>query len=119
VAALIETECYDINQGDWEGFTPLTWAARQGNQEAVELLLARDDVNPDKPNNYDETPLYWASQSGHEGAVRLLLTRDDVNPDKPDSNGRTPLVIASWLGHEEIVALLQPRSTALTSMDYA
>ena len=61
------------------------------NSRAVILLPARDDINPDKPDNNGQTPLLWASLNGHEEVVRLLLARDDVNPDKLDNNGRTPL----------------------------
>ena len=109
VAALIEMQGCDINQGDYGGFTPLIWAARQGNQGAVMLLLARGDVNPDKPDSDGQTPLLWASKNGHEEVVRLLLARDDVNPDKPDNDGKTPLSWASSNGHEKVVRLLLTR----------
>ena len=54
---------------------------------SVRLLPARDDVNPDKPDNYGRTPLWVASDKGHE-VMRLLLARDDVNPDRLDDYGR-------------------------------
>ena len=109
VAALIEMQGCDINQRDYKGFTPLIWAARRGNQGAVMLLLARGDVNPDKPDSVGRTPLLAASYSGHEGVVKLLLARDDVNPDKLDNDGRTPLWWASDKGHEGVVGLLLAR----------
>ena len=56
----------------------------------MRLLLARDDVNPNKPDNNGRTPLWCASVNGHEGVVRLLLARSNVNSDKPDSDGITP-----------------------------
>jgi len=91
VAALIEAQGCNINQGDCEGSTPLILAAQQGNQGAVMLLLAQDDIDPNKPDNYSETPLRWASLYGHAGVVRVLLARDHVNLDKPDKYGGTPL----------------------------
>ena len=109
VTALIEMQGCDINQRDGEGYTPLIWAARQGNQGTVMLLLTRDDINPDKPDNDGQTPLHWASVNGHEGVVRLLLARDDVNPDKPDNDGQTPLHRASDNGHEGVARLLLAR----------
>jgi len=57
----------------------------------VSLLLARDDINPDKPDNYGKTPLRGASRWGHAGAVKLLLARGDVDTHKPDKCGETPL----------------------------
>ena len=112
VAALIEMQGCDINQRDYLGFTPLIWAARQGNQGAAMLLLTRDDINPDKPDNDGGTPLWWASRNGHEGVVRVLLARDDVNPEKPDSYGQAPLLWASSRGHEGVVRLLLARDNA-------
>ena len=109
VGALIEMQGCDINQRDHWGLTPLTWAARQGNQGVVMLLLTRGDINPDKPDNDDGTPLWWASYNGHEEVVRLLLARDDVNPDKPNSGDGTPLLWASASGYEGVVRLLLAR----------
>ena len=109
IATWIEMESYNINQRDFIGFTPLSWAARQGNQGAVALLLTRDDIGPDEPDNYGATPPRGASYNGHEGVVRLLLARDDVDPDKPDNGGETPLWGASLNGHEGVVRLLLAR----------
>jgi len=109
MTALIQMEGCDINRGDRIGFTPLMWAARQGDQGAVELLLTLDNIDPNKQDNYNATPLWWASRSGHEGVVRLLLARSDVNPNKPDQHGLTPLGCASSNGHEGVVRLLLAR----------
>ena len=49
------------------GHTPLTWAARNGHEEVVRVLLGRDDIDPDKPGQGGETPLLWAACNGHEG----------------------------------------------------
>ena len=64
----------------------------------VRLLLARDDVNPDKPDNNDRTPLWVASSQGHQGVVRSLLARGAANPAKPDNDGITPLQCALRMG---------------------
>jgi len=55
------------------------------------MLLGRDDVNPDSPNDDGETPLWWAAKNGHEEVVKMLLGRDDVDPNKQNTNLRTPL----------------------------
>jgi len=54
IATWIEMESFNINQRDFIGFTPLSWAAWQGNQGAVALLLVRDDVDPDKLDNHGQ-----------------------------------------------------------------
>jgi len=43
------------------GSTPLAWAALYGHQEVVEILLGRDDINPNKPNKNGRTPLWCAA----------------------------------------------------------
>ena len=65
----------------------------------MRLLLSRDDVNPNQPDNSGGTPLLDASYNGHDGMVRLLLARDDIDPDEPDYHGETPLLRASCNGH--------------------
>jgi len=91
VTALIEMQCYDINEGDFSGCTPLAWAARNGHQEEVGVLLGRGGVNPEKGYNDGRTPLSYAGWSGHERVVEALLGSGEVNADEPDIYGQTPL----------------------------
>jgi len=92
------------------GRTPLSWAAGNGHEGIVKLLLGRKDVNPDSSSKYGQTPLSWAAANGHEGIVKLLLGRKEVNPDTPDKwCGQTPLSRAAENGHEEIAKLLLGR----------
>ena len=105
VAALIETGCYDINEGDLAGYTPLAWAAHNGHDDAVKLLLELKEVLLDEPDHYGNTPLSQAAGNGHEGVVIMLLGRD-VNPDKPNSKGQAPLLHAARNGHEGVVEIL-------------
>jgi len=109
VAALIEMEFYDINEGDFAGCTPLAWAARNGHEEVVKILAGWEEVNPDKPDWSGQTPLHSGAWYGHEGVVKILLGRKEVSPDKPDLNGRTPLSLAAQRGHEEVVNILLGR----------
>jgi len=60
VADLIKMDCYDINESDFSGCTPLAWAARNGHGEVVKLLLERKEVNPNKPDIHRRTPLLFA-----------------------------------------------------------
>jgi len=106
VAALIEIECCDINDRGFLGYAPLGLAAHYGHEEVVKILLAREEVNPDKPDDYGRTPLLSAAQNGHEGVVEILLGRKEVNPDNRDIDGKTPLLLAAWYGYEGVVKLL-------------
>ena len=109
VASLVEIEGCDINQTDSAGNTPLNWAARNGHEGVVKILLGRGDVNPDKSDNKSRTPLWWAASNGHEGVVKILLERDDVNPNKLDNYGQSPLLFPASNGHEGVVKILLAR----------
>lgn len=58
---------------------PVTWAARNGHEETVKLLLADQRVDPDiRDDILDREPLSWAVQHGHEKIVKLLLADERV-----------------------------------------
>ena len=99
----------DVNQGDSAGIAPLAWAARGGQEQAVELLLGLEAVDPNKPDNDGNTPLWWVAVKGHRSVAKQLLDRQDVNPNKQDSEGHTPLLVAAVRGHEPMVKLLLDR----------
>jgi len=46
----------------------------------VKILLEREEVLPDKPDNNGQTPLWYAAQDGHERVVALLQSRKAVAP---------------------------------------
>ena len=115
VVDLIEMGCYDINEGDFSGHTPLAWAALRGYEVLVEVLLGRQGVNPDKPDNFGQTPLNRAASFGHKGVVKILLEREEVNPDQPDYWGKTPRSLISTHYGKEVAALLQSRKVVASS----
>jgi len=81
------------------------------------MLLEREEVNPDKPDNHGRTPLSHATGSRNsphspgrvEGVVKMLLGREEVNSDEPDNEGRTPLSHAAEAGFEGAVKMLLGR----------
>ena len=80
-------------------------ASREGNVEAVNLLLAQGGVEVNKTDENCCTPLHVASDHGHTEVVGLLLQSGaDVN--QANKNGWTPLNTASYKGHTEVVGLL-------------
>ncbi|KAH6710941.1 heterokaryon incompatibility protein-domain-containing protein [Leptodontidium sp. MPI-SDFR-AT-0119] len=89
------------------GLTPLLWAVGNGYIDVVNLLLAKDGIDPDlKDNQYSRTPLSWAAENGQEAIVKLLLETGKVEVDSKDNGGPTPLWWAAKKGHEAIVKLL-------------
>ena len=80
VASLVEVEGCDINKNDSPGNTPLAWAAMNGHEGVVKILLGCGSVNPDKPDMYGQTPLFCATSRGHAGVVALLQPRASAAP---------------------------------------
>ncbi|KAJ5653773.1 hypothetical protein N7490_000776 [Penicillium lividum] len=87
--------------------TPLSWAAENGHETVVKLLLQTGKVDVDLKDVYQQTPLSWAAGNGHEAVVKLLLRTGEVDVDTKDSlYQQTPLSWAVKHGHEAVVKLL-------------
>ena len=79
-------------------------AARDGNIDAVEVLLKKDvDINIQDENGV--TALMLASQNGHHQIVELLL-KEHADINQQNENGVTALMVASLIGHHQVVKLL-------------
>ncbi|CAI2350815.1 unnamed protein product [Caenorhabditis sp. 36 PRJEB53466] len=64
-----------VNLQDMDGMTPLHYAARYGNYEAVKLLLARGAL-PSTENAEKDTPLHVAAKY-HQGMTEICLITDE------------------------------------------
>ena len=73
ISRLVVGEGCDIKQKDTMSDAPLGWAAGNGREGVVRLLIGRDDIDPDKAGEDDQTPLLRAARGGHEGVVKILL----------------------------------------------
>jgi len=80
-------------------------AARDGNPELVELLLASQTVNPAADNNY---AIRIAAANGHTSVVALLLEHPATNPAARDNEA---FRIAVACGHAQLVAILLKHHT--------
>src|SRR5438046_8176838 len=70
----------DVNKGDKGGGTALHWAAGNGHEAVVRLLLEHNaDVNITSYKN-GRTALHLGALNGHEAVVQLLLEHNaDIN----------------------------------------
>jgi ankyrin repeat protein len=104
------------NTMDENGRTPLSWAAENGLEAVVQLLLeAKADIES-KDNNYGWTPLSWAAKNGHEAVVQLLLEAE-ADIESRDIYGQTLLSWAARNGHEAVVQLLLEAKADIESKD--
>jgi len=106
MTVFLNAEGCEVDQQDCVGRTPLAWAAGNGHEGAVKILLDQRDVDPNRPDKHKMTPLGTAAAEGHEGVVRLLLERENVDPNHLDIYSRTPVGWAAAKGHDAVVKIL-------------
>ena len=95
----------NVNATDAMGYTPLFYAAQNGQEDVAELLIA-GGANINVKDRTGNTPLHYAAVSGHYDVCRLLL---DEGADSSAKNlmGGTAMAMAKAEGHHEIVRLLR------------
>jgi ankyrin repeat protein len=106
---------YDLYPRDSHGRTPLSWAAANGNEAVVKLLLGKG-AKLESKDRRGRTPLSWAAANGNEAVVKLLLGKG-AKLESKDRCGRTPLLWAVDNGHEAVVKLLLENGVELESKD--
>ena len=95
----------DDEYGHEEDRTPLSWAAENGNEIMVKLLLEKGAEVNVKDTECGQTPLSLAARRGHEAVAKLLLKKG-AEMDIEDDSCRTPLSWAAGNGYEAVVKLL-------------
>lgn len=88
--------------------TALAAAARQGQDDAVERLLAAG-ADPDAQDARGATALMEATRAGHYATVQRLL-KHGARKDLVDAEGRTALDLAFRYGRNDLIALLRDAS---------
>ncbi|SCO87659.1 uncharacterized protein FRV6_11786 [Fusarium oxysporum] len=83
----------NINAKDERSWAPLEWAAEEGHEAIVRMLLDRGACT-EAADKEGMTPLLRAAGNGHKAIVQLLLNRG-AHIDAADNTGRTPLMWAA------------------------
>ncbi|KAF5682111.1 ankyrin protein [Fusarium denticulatum] len=105
--------CSQADLTDDYNRTPLSYAAEQGHETVIKLLIDngadRDSRGTDKYQHERRTPLSFAAEKGHEAAVRTLINHKaciHLTSNTMFGWGWTPLSYATRCGHKAIVTLL-------------
>ncbi len=118
--ALLRIPGINTNLADIEGRTALSLAAKAGQVEHVNSLLAVDGINPDVRDTTGPSPLplvfssdpFYGQRTGRRKEVlRRLLRVPAVDPNAEDVEGLTPLLRAfRFHNSREFVELLLARA---------
>lgn len=105
VHTLIQNNPALVSSTDKSGWTPLHWAAFEGNTDVAELLLnSKAEVGARDQNG--ATPLHLAAAAGNKDVALMLLSRNaDVNAKT--KNGQTPLAVAIAKGRTDVADVLR------------
>lgn len=82
VQLLLEIVKVDPDSRDYEGRTPLFWAAENGNEATSRLLLGTGRVRVGTEDSEGHTPLFLATKNGHEAVTQLLIDVDSSSDEE-------------------------------------
>jgi ankyrin repeat protein len=104
-------KCTDTNctSNDLFSKTPLIFAANNGHEDVVRVLL-EGGANADMTNNLQQTALHYTAWNGNLDMCRLLLDLG-AKVDPLDKWKDSPLHSAAWGGNLLVVKLLVERGT--------
>ena len=106
IISLIKDHNFDPNDRRFDGERPLHTAARNGQDEAIRVLVEHG-AHKDPLDNYGLTILHQAAKNGHLSTLALLIKELGCDPNSIDNKGkRTPAQIAACSGQEKAVDFL-------------
>lgn len=94
----------DCNQPDEDGLTPTSWAAYEGNLDALRLIVGRGG-DPNKCDHYGNTALHCAAARGHMSCVSFLVNFG-VNVWALDNDLHTAKDMAAMNNRDDILRYL-------------
>lgn len=106
----------DPNIPCYENKTVLSWAAAEGSEEWIELLLKQPSIELDIPDKFGQTALLRAADAGHTKCIRMLLDKGAC-VKHADSEGRTALSLAAMKGHKVVAKLLLKNKAKINAQD--
>lgn len=105
----------EINTKDFDGMTPVLWAAFEGRLDALRLLVGRGG-NPDKSDQFGNTALHLSSAKGHFPCVDFLV-KFGANIFALDIDNHSPQQLAAINNREDILRYLDASAAHLEATD--
>jgi len=105
----------DLNSTDHKGNTPLIWAASEGREDIIRLLVD-SGANVNVQNFDGVTPLHLAAERGDVDMVMCLI-ENGANVNIQSEEGATPVHIASVHGRLEVMKSLAAHGAHLELTD--
>lgn len=99
------------------GRTPLSWAASDGHNDMISLLIDKYGADPLIKAGGGIAPLNFAASRGHESVVTDLIDAYGVGLESPSNAGRTALADAAISGHEGVVRALIQRGANFNAIE--
>lgn len=96
--------------------TPLAYAANNGHEAVVKLLL-ENNAQIETRDLLGQTPLSLAAESGYEAVVKLLL-ENHAQIESRDEEGKTPFAYAALCGRVGVVKLLLENDAQIESQSF-
>lgn len=106
----------DPNIPNDEFQTPLSWAAAEGSEEALEVPLKQPTMALEIADKLGQRPLSRASCKSYTKCVRALFAKG-ANIEATDKEGHTALSLAAMNGHKVVAKLLLKNKTHIHVQD--
>ena len=118
IANLIQLDNKAVNLPDNSGNTPLIYAAQNGLNDNVKILLA-NGANPDYRNPATGlSALSAAAAEGQSNTIRLLVRTGKADVNIADLSGRTPIFYAVEQNQEDALRTLLSLGANVNAQDH-
>ncbi|KAJ7386324.1 Transient receptor putative cation channel sub A member 1 [Desmophyllum pertusum] len=103
----VPSSAYLITDKDDKSFTPVHYAAKNGQSKNISLLMATNKAAAGVASNDLDTPLHIAAKYGWLPIVESLLVGRNIRMINLQNNkGNTPLHLACFNGHDQVAEYL-------------
>lgn len=114
---LMEHGAHCVNSLDNEGFTPMHWAALEGDVETFQYLIDNEaELDNGYSNKRGQKPIHWAAIRGRLDLISLIIV-NGVDINSQDDRGYTPIISACQYGHLSLVAFLVSKGAKIDIED--